>query len=125
MNKNSNIPIGDLSGRETELGVPTRDMLKQRAREIASLNQRNPDEFTDADWDQAQAELGGTQASKPQAEFDKTTVLQSERGSVVGQQGHEVKAIAPKDEERNDERLAERGVEEAAHDQRVASDRNE
>lgn len=125
MNKNTNIPIGDLSGRETELGVPTRDVVNQRAREIAALNQRNPDEFIDADWEQAQAELTGAQSPNPKTEFDKTTVLQSERNAVVGQQGHEVKAIAPKDEERIDERLAERGVEEAAHDQRVASDRNE
>ena len=53
MNKNAQMPIGDLSGKETELNVPTPEAVTQRGREIARLNERNPDEFTDADWEQA------------------------------------------------------------------------
>lgn len=111
MNKNSKMPIGDLSGRETELGVPTRKMTEQRAREIAKLNQRNPDQFTDADWEQAQAELAGAQAGGPR--------------DHSGESGRKIPRGAPKDEELLDERLVRRGVEEAAHDQMVAAARKE
>lgn len=121
MKKNSNMPIGDLSGRETELGVPTRKMVEQRAREIAKLNQRNPDQFTDADWEQALAELTGTQPDGRPEDPDTSAASQTERGSVPGESGRKIPRVVPKDEELLDERLTRRGVEEAAHDQRVAS----
>ena len=51
MKKNSQTPIGDLSGTETELTVPTPEMVTQRAREIALIDERNPDQFARDDWD--------------------------------------------------------------------------
>lgn len=105
MNKNTKMPIGDLSGRETELGVATKEMAEQRARDIALLDDRDPDHFTDADWEQARAELTGTQPSN------------SPDG--LGETDGEVPRVEPKDEALLDERLANRGVEEAAHDQMV------
>lgn len=121
MNKNSNMPIGDLSGRETELGVPTPKMVEQRAREIAKLNQRNPDQFTAEDWEQARAELTGTPMERPPNDPGLSAASQSERGSVPGESGRKTPRVASKDEEILAERITERGVEEAAHDQRVAS----
>jgi hypothetical protein len=41
------------------------------------------------------------------------------RGAVPGQTGGQAPRLEPKDEALLDERLASRGVEEAAHDQRV------
>ncbi len=114
MNTKPQTPIGDLSGRETELGVPTPEMVDQRAREIARLDERNPDRFTDADWEQARAELTGTDRSASQ---DDSTW--SERDSIPGESGGEIPRVEPKDEALLDERLASRGVEEAAHDQMV------
>ena len=69
------------------------------------LDERNPDEFTDADWEQAKAELTG--------------VRRGESPDVPGASGGEVPRVKPKDEALLDERLANRGVEEAAHDQMV------
>ena len=119
MNKNSQMPIGDLSGRETELGVTTPEMVEQRAREIARLDERNPDQVTDADWDQARAELTGTQPGGSSEDSGESADALSERGSVPGESGREISRVAPKDEALLDERLARRGVEEAAHDQMV------
>lgn len=107
MDKYSNIPIGDLSGRETELGVATPEMAEQRARDIACLDGRDPDQFTDADWEQARTELTGTQ---PSGSADDSV-----------ESGGKIPRVAPKDEALLDERLANRGVEEAAHDQMVAA----
>ena len=119
MNKNSNIPIGDLSGRETELRVPTHEMVEQRAREIARLNERNPHQFTDADWEQARAELTGAPPSGSSEDSGEIADSLSESGSVPGESGRKTPRVAPKDEALLDEHLANRGVEEAAHDQMV------
>jgi hypothetical protein len=118
MNTNPQTPIGDLSGGDTELGVPTRAMVEQRAREIARLAERDPDKFTRADWEQARAELIGLRNT---GEDDPTKIADSlsEPGSSPGQTGSRAPRVLPKDEALLDERLARRGVEEAAHDQAV------
>ena len=118
MSTNPQTPIGDLSGTETELGVPTRAMIEQRAREIARLAERDPERFTEADWEQARAELTGTQAPK-QHDPIEIADSSSDRGSVPGETGSRAARVLPKDEALLDEQLASRGVEEAAHDQMV------
>jgi hypothetical protein len=118
MNNNSNTPIGDLSGTETELTVPTPEMVTKRAREIALIDERNPNEFTQEDWEQARRELtGATTDASWEDRLDAASL--SERGSVPGETGTQTPRKAPKDEALLDERLVNRGVEEAAHDQMV------
>lgn len=119
MSTDSQTPIGDLSGDDTELGVPTRAMVEQRAREIARLNERNPNQFTDADLEQARAELTGTKPTQESPDPVEIADSLSERDSTPGEAGSRAPRVAPKDEALVDERLAERGVEEAAHDQMV------
>jgi hypothetical protein len=125
MNTNSQNPIGDLSGRETELGVPTPEMVEQRAREIARINERNADQFTYADWEQARAELTGTQSSGSPDDQAEIAASLSERDSLPGESGRETPRVTPKDEALIDERLASRGVEEAAHDQMVEATKSD
>ena len=62
MNDNSH-PAGKISVHGNGVGTPSPDEVEKRAREIALIAERDPDEFTDADWDQARRELLGTQAS--------------------------------------------------------------
>jgi hypothetical protein len=119
MNTNSQTPIGDLSGEETELGVPTRAMVEQRAREIARLAERDPDKFTDADWEQARRELTGLQPTGDSQDPSEIAASLSAGGSIPGQSGSRAPRVLPKDEALLDERLACRGVQEAAHDQMV------
>ena len=119
MNTNPQTPIGDLSGQETELGVPTRAMIEQRAREIARLAERDPNRFTETDWEQARRELTGMEPNEESQDPNEITASLSERGSIPGQSGRRAPRVEPKDEALLDERLASRGVEEAAHDQAV------
>jgi hypothetical protein len=120
MNKNSQTPIGDLSGTETELTVPTPEMVTKRAREIALIDGRNPDEFTDADWEQARFELTGVKAGASwQDPVETAAASLSERGAVPGETGTQAPRVAPKDEALLGERLVNRGADEAAHDQMV------
>jgi hypothetical protein len=119
MNNDSQIPIGDLSGKETELNVPTPEAVTQRAREIALIEERNPDDFTKGDWDQARRELTGAETSASSDDLVELASTLSERGSVPGESGGRVSRVSPKDEALVDEGLVSRGVEEAAHDQMV------
>jgi hypothetical protein len=96
------MPIGDLSARETELGVTTPEMVEQRARDRAT-QRTQPRSIYRCGLEQARAELAGTQGGLPDDPI--------ERGSLP--------RVLPKDEALLDERLASRGVEEAAHDQMV------
>jgi hypothetical protein len=119
MNTNSQNPIGKVSADRTELGAPTRTMVEERARELARLDERNPNEFTEADWEQACVELtGGRPAGAPQDASEIAASL-SERGSIPGETGSRAPRVMPTDESLLDARLASHGVEEAAHDQMV------
>lgn len=113
------MPIGDLSGTETELTVPTPEAVTKRAREIALIHERNSDKFTEADWEQARRELTGVDASASSDDPTEMAESLSERGSVPGESGSQTPRVAPRDEELFDERLVSRGVDEAAHDQMV------
>ena len=119
MNNNSQVPIGDLSGKETDLNVPTPEAVTQRAREIALIEERNPDDFTKSDWEQARRELTGVETSASSEDPVELAATLSERGSVPGESGGRVPRVSPKDEALVDENLVSRGVEEATHDQMV------
>jgi hypothetical protein len=125
MDKNSQMPIGDLPTEQNELTVPTEEMVTRRAREIALIDERNPDEFTDADWEQARRELTGVETGASSENPVETAESLSERNSIPGETGTRTPRVLPKDEALLDERLASRGVEEAAHDQMVDAARED
>jgi len=54
MNEYSQPRTGKITVHGNGLGAPSPDLVKQRAREIAMIDERNPDEFTEGDWQQAQ-----------------------------------------------------------------------
>ena len=119
MDINPQAPIGDLSGEDTELGVPTPAMVTQRAREIARLAARDPDKFTKADWEQALAELTGAEPPEGSRDPEEIADSLSERDSTPGESGRRAPKVLPNDEALLDEGLATRGVEEAVHDRMV------
>ena len=103
------------------LGTVTREMVRERAVELAVINGRSAQEVSKTDWEQAKWELTG----KPEMDR-KEAVLDSapefERWDPVpGSTGHKVPA-APSDDEddegRSDnERLVDEGIAEAELDQ--------
>ena len=122
MNDNSH-PAGKISLHGDGLGAPSPDTVEKRAREIALIAERDPDEFTDADWDQARRELLGTQANTAPEETEENAEVVEEWNVVASSTGHR----APRGEE--DETLGEQlvgdGIEEAAHDQMLEARREE
>src|SRR4029078_3660831 len=69
-------------------GVPTPDAVEKRAREIALIAERNPDEFTDADWAQARRELLGELDSKAPEETRANAEVVEEWTVVASSEGH-------------------------------------
>lgn len=120
MNENSQPGFGKISMHGEGMGAPTPELVEKRAREIATINERDPDEFTDADWEQARQELIGRQATAAPEDADEFVESLSDRDEVPGESGRR----APRpglddDEEGLGARLVTGGLEEAAHDQMV------
>src|SRR3954452_6405020 len=114
MNDNS-YSAGKISVHGNGLGAPSPDEIEKRAREIALIAERDPDEFTDADWDQARRELRGAQAPNAPEETDANANVVEEWNVVASSSGHRAPRI--EDEENVGEHLVEAGLEEAVHDQ--------
>ena len=122
MNDNSH-PAGKISVHGNGLGAPSPDEVEKRAREIALIAERDPNEFTDADWDQARRELLGSQGSNAPEETDANAEVVEEWNVVASSTGH--RAPRGEDDETLGEQLVGDGVEEAAHDQMLEARKEE
>ena len=108
------------------LGLPSRDEVEKRAREIAFIDERDPDEYTDADWDRARRELLGDVLPSPPEETEQTLNLQDEWEVTPKDSGHRVpRPGIDENEETLGEHLVADGVEEATHDQMLEARREE
>ena len=117
---------GKISVHGNGMGVPGPEDIERRAREIALIDERNPDEFTDADWSQARQELLGDQETIPPEQDDKNIKLEREWEVTPDDRGHRVpRPGVDEDEESVGEYLVTGGKEEAARDQMLEARREE
>ncbi len=101
------------------LGAPTADTVRLRAREIAMINGR--DEFSEQDWREAKRELhGGHEMNDTNGDMEMTSMV-SEHDMVVGSMGHHSSNMMPDDTENVLEELIAEGMDEAVHEQMLAS----
>ena len=99
------------------MGTVTPEMVEQRAREIALINGRVAEDFSEADLDEARAELTGDFATQEQREEEPGMATASLADIAPGTVGHKVAPKLPSDEQRMSEQLVHEGVEEAEHHQ--------
>jgi hypothetical protein len=123
MNDNSHPAGGKISLHGDGFGAPSPDAVEKRAREIALIAERDPDEFTDADWDEARRELLGAVASNAPEETDDNAEVVEEWNVVASSAGHRAPRV--EDDENLGEQLVADGVQEAAHDQMVEARKEE
>src|SRR5689334_9101219 len=117
---------GKISVHGNGIGVPGPEDIERRAREIALIDERNPDQFTDADWSQARQELLGDQETTPPEQDDKNIKLEREWEVTPDDRGHRVpRPGVDEDEESVGEYLVTGGKEEAARDQMLEARREE
>lgn len=124
MNEYSQPGFGKISVHGDGMGVPTPELVEKRAREIALIDERNPDEFTDADWEQARAELLGVGRNGAPEETPENADVTEEWSEVATDTGHRA-GRAGDDDEMLGQQLVEGGVEEATHDSMVEAARSE
>ena len=125
MNERSHAPHGKITVHGNGLGVPSPDQVEKRAREIAMIDERNADDFTEADWSQAKREMTGVAAEHaPEADDDLADEV-AERDDVLGSTGHQVPNNGFDDDENVGAELVTGGIDEAAHDQMVEARREE
>jgi hypothetical protein len=126
MKENSKLGSGKIELHGNGMGVPSPEIVEARAREIALIDERDPDEFTDADWDQARRELSGTAVPLPPEETEGTLKLEEEWEVVPENRGHRVpRPGVDEEEETLGEALVADGVEEASHDQMLEARKEE
>ena len=124
MNEYSQPGFGKISVHGDGMGAPTPELVEKRAREIALIDERNPEEFTDADWEQARAELLGVGSTGAPEETVENAELTEEWSEVAADTGHRA-GRAGEDDEMLGQQLVEGGVEEATHDSMVEAARSE
>jgi hypothetical protein len=125
MNDYSQPGAGKISVHGNGVGVPSPETVEKRAREIAMIGERNPDEFTDADWEQARQELLGATVPVPPEETKENANLQDEWQLLANDSGHRVGPTGAEEDETVGEQLVSGGNEEAAHDQMVEARKEE
>src|SRR5437867_10815421 len=88
MNDYSQPRPGKIEIHGNGLGAPSSEEVERRAREIAMIDERNPDEFTEADWKQARRELMGEENNTPPEETPDNAELTEEWAGVGSSKGH-------------------------------------
>lgn len=124
MNEYSQPGVGKIEIHGNGVGAPTPEQVEQRAREIAMIDERDPENFTDANWDQAKRELLGTSAPGAPEETRDNATLEDEWEVVANDSGHRAPRVGDGDEALG-EQLVAGGVEEATHDQMLEARREE
>jgi hypothetical protein len=108
------------------MGVAGPEDIERRAREIAMIDERNPDEFTDTDWSQAREELMGSENNEPPEETPDNSKITAEWQVTPSDRGHRIPRTGAEEEnETIGEHLVTDGSEEAARDQMLEARREE
>lgn len=123
MNDHSHPATGKIEVHGDGMGVASPDAVEKRAREIAMIAERDPDEFTDTDWDQARRELLGTQAHTAPEETEENAEVVEEWNVVASSTGHRAPRV--EDDENLGEQLVSDGMDEAVHDQMLEARKEE
>jgi hypothetical protein len=117
---------GKISLHGNGMGVASPEDIEKRAREIAMIDERDPDEFTETDWAQARKELLGAEHPTPPEETKENAELSDDWYVAARSRGHRVpRPGVDEEEETVGEHLVTDGVEDAAHDQMLDARKEE
>jgi hypothetical protein len=125
MNNHQQNHPGKIEEHGNGIGAPSPEEVEKRAREIAMIDERNPDDFTDEDWRQAREELMGAENNVPPEETSDNAEMTEEWSVIASSKGHRVPRPGTEEEETVGEHLVIEGIEEASHDQMLEARREE
>lgn len=110
---------GQFIAGASPLGTVTKAMVTQRAKEIAVINGRNGNDFTEDDFEQARRELTGFQ-NVEDTELEQAAPDAGGWLGEAGDRGQKAPVRPAKDEQTFGEDLVKQGVSEATHDTMLA-----
>jgi len=110
---------GRISNHSQPVGTVTWQMVRDRAREIAITNGRGPHDVLDSDFDQARRELTTLDNESRKEEFIESLPESERWDPVAGSPGYAAPKTEASDEQTENERLIQEGMEDAEHDQMV------
>ena len=113
--------IGKISDHFQGVGTVTREMVLQRALEIARIN--GHEHHTQEDWEQAKRELIGDFGVDSGSVEEETINGLTRWDEDPGTSGHHVENQAAPDEQTFSEQLVEEGVSEAEHERMLEGSR--
>ena len=102
------------------MGVPSPEMVRQRALELARIDGR-PD-YNEQDWQRAKQELHGGHEGSWDDEEDRMQESISERDMISTDEGHHTENLRGGEDNMVEELVAE-GMDEAVHDQMLEASR--
>jgi hypothetical protein len=125
--KTNPLKDGVLTENSVGIGTVTRKMVRERAVELAAMDERSAKEMTESDWAQAKRELTG----KPDMNLNEAALEfapEFERWDPLpGSTGDKVAAAPSEDEDEegrsDNERLVDEGMAGAEHDQTLQAAR--
>ncbi len=100
------------------LGVATPELVRRRARELAVINGRDPDDYTDADWQRAKRELHGGHDFLHGEDAPESSEM-----ALAEENDHRVDSRTLEAPENLGEELFAEGMDEAVHEQMLAARR--
>jgi hypothetical protein len=98
-------------------GAASPDEVALRARELAAIAGRVPNEYTEQDFRQAKAELTGTSELAETDAPEEAITFEPGSGDILGSRPHHAENRHPEDESTVGEELFTEGTEEALHDE--------
>ena len=105
---------GALTENSAGVGTVTRKMVRERAVELAALNDRAAQAVSKSDWEQAKRELTGQPDIDPKTEILESAAESERWDPVPGSIGHQAPTAPSEDEDdegRSDnEQLVEKGI---------------
>lgn len=116
---------GRISDHSHGVGTVTWEMVRHRARELAIINGRLPEEVLDSDFEMARRELTGEGDISPQEEVIESLPESERWDPVPGSWGRQAPKIPSDDELTEQEKLVQEGIEEAEHDQMLRGSEEE
>lgn len=121
MKKRSLTSDGKFTEHASGLGTVTKDMVSQRAHELALINRRADNKPTPDDWSEAKRELTTARGSgnDPAEEI----AVEKRWDPVPGSRGMKADNVPADDEQTLAETLVHEGVEEAEHEHMVEGTR--
>lgn len=102
------------------LGVPSPELVQQRAEELAQIDGRK--EYNELDWQRAKQELHGGHPQSWDDEEDRMPESISERDMTSTDNGHHIENMRGGEDNVLEELVAE-GMDEAVHDQMLEASR--